>query len=120
MLDEAQHILLRSVGSAHSLVARNRAHQAELARRRGRTAEAVRLARHTLDDFDRLGIPDHPAAIDARATLGNALIAAGESDEAARELRRGVASAERQFVPGDARLARLRDALARAVAGVAR
>ncbi len=115
-LDEAQRILLRSVGPAHSLVARNRAHQAELALRRGRTAAAVLLARDTLADFDRLGMPDHPSAIDARATLGRALFAAGNHD-AVRELRRGLASAERQFVSGDARIARLRDATARASAG---
>ena len=66
MLEEAQRILLRSVGPAHSLVARNRAHQAELALRRGRTAAAVQLARDTLDDFDRLGMPDHPCG-DRRA-----------------------------------------------------
>ena len=114
MLDEAERILLRSVGSAHSLVARNRAHQAELALRRGRTGTAVELARDTLADFDRLGMPDHPAAIDARATLGQALLATGNRAGAARELARGLASAERQFVPGDARIARLRAASARA------
>ena len=116
MLDEAQRILQRSVGSAHSLVARNRAHQAELARRRGRAAAAAQLARDTLGDFDRLGMPDHPAAIDARATLGLALLAIGDRHAAARELRRGLVSAERQFVPGDARIARLRDEIARAPA----
>ena len=117
MLEEAQRILLRSVGSAHSLVARNRAHQAELTLRRGRTAAALQLARDTLADFDRLGMPDHPAAIDARATLGRALLATGNHDAAARELRRALAGAERQFVSGDARIARLRDATARTVAG---
>ena len=117
MLDEAERILLRSVGPAHSLVARNRAHQAELALRRGRTGAAVQLARDTLGDFDRLGIPDHPSAIDARATLGQALLATGNRDAAARELGRGLASAERQFVSGDARIVRLRNASARAAAG---
>jgi hypothetical protein len=77
----------------------------------------VQLARATLDDFDRLGMPDHPAAIDARATLGEALLATGDRDAAARELRRALADAERQFVPGDARIARLRDASTRAAAG---
>ena len=116
MLEEAERILLRSVGAAHSLVARNRAHLAELALRRGRPGAAVQLARDTLGDFDRLGIPDHPSAIDARATLGQALLATGNRD-AARELGRGLASAERQFVAGDARTARLRDANARAATG---
>jgi serine/threonine-protein kinase len=117
MLDEAQRILQRLVGTAHSLVARNRAHQAELARRRGRTAAAVQLARDTLSDFERLGMPDHPAAIDARATLGHALLATGDRDAAARELRRALAGAEQQFVPADARIVRLRDAIAHAGAG---
>jgi tetratricopeptide (TPR) repeat protein len=114
MLEEAERILLRSVGSAHSLVARNRAHQAELALRRGRTGTAVELARDTLVDFDRLGMSDHPAAIDARATLGQALLATGNRAAAARELGRGLASAQRQFVPGDARIARFRLSSARA------
>jgi eukaryotic-like serine/threonine-protein kinase len=118
LLNEAQRIQQQLLGPLHPLVPRTRAHQAELARRRGRTPGAVVLARQTLDEFDRLGLVDHPSAIDARTTLGEALITLGEYGEAARELRRALSSAERQFVRGDRRLARLRDALARAAAGV--
>jgi len=118
LLNEAERIQLRLLGSSHSLVPRTRAHQAELARRRGRTSTAVLLARQTLAEFDRLDMPEHPSAIDARATLGEGLTALGEHDSAARELRRALSSAERQFVRGDRRLSHLRDALARAAAGV--
>ena len=116
LLNEAQRIQQRLLGSSHSLVPRTRAHQAELARRRGRTPLAVLLARQTLDDFTRLGMPEHPSAIDARGTLGEALIALGDRAAAAAVLREAVSIAERQFVRGDRRLARLRDALARATA----
>jgi serine/threonine protein kinase/tetratricopeptide (TPR) repeat protein len=117
VLNEAQRIQQQLLGSRHSLVPRTRAHQAELARRRGRTSSAVLLARQTLEEFDRLGMPDHPSAIDARTTLGEALIALGQHDAAARELRHALSSAERQYVRGDRRIARLRDALARAGGG---
>ncbi len=77
--------------------------------------DAVSLARQTVDEFARIGMSDHPSALDARGTLGEALIALGDRESAARELRLAVAGAQRQFVPGDRRTARLQDALERAV-----
>ncbi|HJR58901.1 MAG TPA: tetratricopeptide repeat protein [Vicinamibacterales bacterium] len=115
LLSEAQRVQQKWLGRTHPMVPRTRAHQAELARRRGRTSDAVQLARQTLEEFDRLGMSEHPSAIDARATLGEALIALGRHDAAARELERGGSSAERQFVSGDPRRARFREALARAM-----
>lgn len=117
LLNEAQRIQQQLLGSSHSLVPRTRAHQAELARRRGRTSTAVLLARQTLEEFDRLEMSDHPSAIDARATLGEALMTLGQDDAAARELRRALSGGQRQFVRSDRRLTRLRAALARATAG---
>ena len=113
-LDESMRIHQRLLGSHHSLVPRTRAHQAELARRRGSMTEAVSLARQTIDEFARIGLSDHPSAIDVRATLGEALTAIGDRPAAQRELRSALSAAERQFVPGDRRVARLRDALKRA------
>jgi serine/threonine-protein kinase len=112
LLNESQQVLQKWLGSAHPMVPRTRAHQAELALRVGRARDSVSLATQTLAEFDRLEMPEHPSAIDARTTLGEALIALGRPDVAARELGRAVASAERQFVSGDARLSRLRRALA--------
>jgi serine/threonine-protein kinase len=115
-LEDAQRVLQQVLGATHSMVTRTRAHQAELARRSGRTPEAILLARQTLDEFERLAMAEHPSAIDARLTLGEALSAGGQHAAAARELRRGLSSAERQFVSGDARLTLFREALARASA----
>lgn len=103
------------LGSHHSMVPRTRAHQAELARRRGSIAEAVSIARQTLDEFARIGLSDHPSAIDARATLGQALTATGDRPAAVHELRLALSAAEKQFVPGDRRTTQLRDALKRAM-----
>jgi ATP/maltotriose-dependent transcriptional regulator MalT len=94
------------------MVARAMAHEAELALRRGRPRDAAALARRTRDAFDRLRMTDHPSAIEARRTLGEALVALGDLDAAARELTTSLASAERQFVVGDERIARIREVLA--------
>lgn len=113
LLSEAQQVMQKWLGPAHAQVPRTRAHQAELARRRGQTAEAVRLATLTLNEFERLALLEHPSAIDARTTLGEALLSLGQSSAASRELTSALANAEQQFVEGDARLVRIRDALAR-------
>jgi serine/threonine-protein kinase len=115
ILDESIRIHQRLLGSHHSLVPRTRAHQAELARRRGAMREAIAVARQTVDEFTRIGLSDHPSAVDARATLGEALTASGNRPAALRELRQALTAAERQFVPGDRRTARLREALKRAM-----
>ena len=114
ILNDAMRMQQRLLGTQHSLVPRTRAHQAELARRRGSTVEAIGLARQTVDEFARIGMSDHPSAIDARTTLGEALTTLGDRAAAQRELRLALSSAERQFVPGDRRIARLRAALERA------
>jgi len=95
-----------------SAARRATAHQAELALRRGDPAGAALLARQTRDALDRLGMSEHPSAIEARRTLGQALVALGEHDAAAHELRNGLASAQRQFVSGDDRILKIRRALA--------
>ena len=120
ILDESIRIHQRLLGSHHSLVPRTRAHQAELARRRGAMSEAVAVARQTVGEFARIGLSDHPSAVDARATLGEALTAMGHRPAAVRELRQALSAAERQFVPGDRRIARLREALKRAMPAVGR
>ena len=113
LLSEAQQVMQKWLGPTHAQVPRTRAHQAELARRRGQTAEAVRLATLTLDEFERLALLEHPSAIDARTTLGEAFLSLGQLSAASRELTSALANAERQFVEGDARLVRIREALAR-------
>jgi len=118
ILNESMRIHQRLLGSHHSLVPRTRAHQAELARRRGSMSEAVSVARQTVGEFARIGLSDHPSAIDVRATLGEALTAIGDRPAALRELRLALSAAERQFVPGDRRIARLREALKRAMPAV--
>ncbi len=116
VLEEAQRIQQRWLGPGHSMISRARTHQAELALRRGRPAGAVPLARQALGEFDELAMADHPSAIDARGTLGEALLALGQLNGAARELREALGRAERQFVAGDRRILRIREALARATA----
>jgi tetratricopeptide (TPR) repeat protein len=111
--EEAQRVTLAWLGTEHPLVARIAADQAELARRQGRTAEAAALARRTLAHFERAGLANHPASIDTRWALGEALLAEGRSAEAAAILTRGLAVAQVQYVGTDPRLARARLLLAR-------
>jgi ATP/maltotriose-dependent transcriptional regulator MalT len=54
LLADAQRVFRAWLGEGHPMVPRARAHQAELARRRGKAQEAVRLARLTLDEFRQL------------------------------------------------------------------
>ena len=102
------------LGRMHPLVPRTRALLAELARRRGQTADAVTLATSALKDFERMGMADHPWTLNIRATLADALIALSRDDEALGVLTPALTSAPRVFVSYDARLTRLRAALARA------
>ncbi|MGH9239565.1 MAG: protein kinase domain-containing protein [Vicinamibacterales bacterium] len=117
LLGDAQRIQRQWLGSEHSMVARASAHQAELARKRGRLPDAVSLARQTLAALERHGMGEHPSAIDARTTLGEALAALGDREAAVRELTAGLAAGERQYVDGDARIQRLRHALWRVIDG---
>jgi serine/threonine-protein kinase len=112
LLEAAQRIQRQWLGADHPMVARAMAHEAELALRRGRPRDAAALASRTRDAFDRLRMTDHPSAIEARRTLGEALVALGDRDAAARELTTSLAGAERQFVVGDERIARIREVLA--------
>jgi tetratricopeptide (TPR) repeat protein len=112
-LKEAQAVIERWLGPNHPQAPRARVHQAELARRQGRAREAIALAERTLEELRALGLTDHPAAIDARLVRGEALLSERRTPEALAVLRDGLARAERQFVPGDARTARFRSALAR-------
>jgi serine/threonine-protein kinase len=112
-LKESQALIERWLGANHPQVPRALAHQAELARRQGRTADAIGLAERTLAQFATLGLTDHPAAIDARLTLGEALLSERRTTEALATLNDGLARAERQFVQGDARTVRFRSALSR-------
>lgn len=119
-LGEAQRITRELLGEAHPLVGRTAAHEAELALRRGRWDDAVAHARLTLDTLERASLTDHPSAIDARTTLGEALLALGKREAAVRELGAGLDRAERQYVDGDRRILRLRHALGRALDAPAR
>jgi serine/threonine-protein kinase len=111
-LAEAQGIHYGLLGADHPMVARTAALQAEVARRAGHPAEAVRRARAALEQFARLGLQEHPVAVDACRTLGGSLLSLGRRREAAATLAPCLAVAERQFVAGDRRTAALRRALA--------
>jgi len=76
-LAEAQAIFAQWLEAEHPMFARTRAAQAEVARRRGRTQDASRLAHEALDRFERLGLSEHPAALDACHTLGRVLLDLG-------------------------------------------
>jgi len=117
-LAQSESVLHAWLGADHPMIPRTRAHQADLAWRRGRPAEALQLAERTVNDFDRLGLALHPSAIDACLTAGESMIALGRRTEADGRLVRCLAAAERLFVPGDPRTARLREALARARASL--
>jgi eukaryotic-like serine/threonine-protein kinase len=113
-LDESLAILLAWLGPDHSMVPRTRAHQADLAWRRGQAEEAVQQARRAAAEFGRLGLSAHPAALDTCLTLAEALMSLGEEAEAGSEAGRCAAAATRVFIAGDPRAARLHAAVQRA------
>lgn len=115
VLDRAYDMSAQWLGPEHAQVPRAAAHQAALALRRGRAAEAIAIAERVLAHFERLGLSRHPAALDTRQTLGEALLATGRPVRAAEELARCLLAAEVQYVPGDRRLRSLRTLLARAL-----
>ena len=98
----------------HLAVPATRALQAELARRENRMDDAVASARLALEEFERLGLPDHPVTIEIRATLGDALVTLGRGDEAVPVLGRAIATLEQLSPTGDERTVRLRASLLRA------
>ena len=117
MLAEAEQVQEERLGRMHPMVPGTRALQAELARRGGHLPEAIALARQTLEELGRLEMHDHPSTIELRATLGEALMAAGEHEDALRVLAPAVSSAERLFVSYDPRISRLQSAMTRATNG---
>lgn len=117
LVAEARRIQEKALGRIHPTVPRTRALEAELARRRGQVAEAIAGARRALEQLDRLGLAEHQAAVDARLTLGEALMAAGQHEEAMGVLASGLPAAERLFVRFDPRLTRIQEAMTRAARG---
>jgi eukaryotic-like serine/threonine-protein kinase len=111
LLEESRRLALALLGPGHPQIARTAVHQAEAERRRGHAAAAVSIAEEALDLFAQLDLSEHPSAIDARITLGQALLALGHSDRARIELQAAYAAASRKFVGGDDRIARARAAL---------
>ena len=114
LLGDAQRVLRAWLSEDHPMVPRVRAHQAELARRRGDPREAVRLATQTLEQFARLQLADHPSAIDAQLTLGQSLLALNQFAGAERELAAGLIRARHQLSPADPRVSRFEQGLAAA------
>ena len=111
LLAQSRRLAVALLGPAHPQVARTAVHQAEAERRRGHAAAAVSIAEETLASFARLELSEHPSAIEARITLGQALAALGQRDRARAELQTAYAAASRRFVAGDERTARARAAL---------
>jgi eukaryotic-like serine/threonine-protein kinase len=122
-LDEATAILREAerieqeAGAVQPTLSHTRALLAEVARRSERTPEAIAGVTTALADLDRLGLSDHPWSIEARTTLGAALIASDRYDEARAALAPAAAAAGRLFVSYDARRARLEASLAVATSG---
>ncbi len=112
--DAAARMAVQCLGAGHPLTVRIAADRAELVRRQGRAADAIRAARRVLDQFARIGLSLHPAAIDAHWTLARALLSSERGAEAAPVLRDGLAKAARVYVPTDDRLADAHRLLARA------
>jgi len=111
LLEESRRLAVALLGAGHPQIARTAVHQAEAERRRGHAATAVAIAEDALARFARLDLSEHPSAIDARITLGQALAALGQRARAKTELETACAAASRKFVAGDDRLARARAAL---------
>jgi eukaryotic-like serine/threonine-protein kinase len=111
LLAESRRLAVALLGPGHPQIARTAAHQAEAERRRGHAAAAASTAEEALELFARLDLSDHPSAIDARITHGQAFVALGQRDRARLELEAAYAAASRKFVAGDERTARARAAL---------
>jgi len=112
LLEQSRRLAVAMLGPAHPQIARTAVHQAEAERRRGHAAAAAAMAREAIDLFARLDLAEHPSAIEARITLGQALAALGQRDRAKTELEAASAAASRKFVASDERIARARAALA--------
>ena len=103
LLQESRRLAVALLGPEHPQIARTAVHQAEAERRRGHAAAAVSIAEEALARFARLDLAEHPSAIDARITLGQALFALGQRDRARHELPPAYAAASRNFCAGDDR-----------------
>jgi len=113
-LAASETVLDQWLGPGHPMVWRTRAHQADLAWRRGRTAQAAALAERTVRAFEGLGLATHPSALDACLTLGDALLGLERPQEARQRLAPCAAAARREYIDGDARTLRIDDILRRA------
>ena len=111
LLEQSRRLAVALLGPAHPQIARTAVHQAEAERRQGHAAAAVSIAEEALAGFARLELSEHPSAIEARITLGQALAALGQRARARVELQTAYAAASRRFVAGDERIARARAAL---------
>jgi tetratricopeptide (TPR) repeat protein len=118
-LERALGVFRRFLDERHTMLARVRVHQAELELERGEAAKAVAIARDALDRFARLGLTEHPAALDTRRILGRALLALDDRAAAVSVLEGCLALEERLFVAADARTEQTRAALALARSPVA-
>lgn len=113
--DDAYRVAVTWLGLEHPLVARIDADRADLAGREGRLGDSLATGARALALFERLGLRHHPAAVDTRIGMGEALLQAGRTPEAAVHLREGTALAQELYAPGDPRIARARQLLARVV-----
>jgi len=111
-LERALGVFRRFLDERHTMLARVRVHQAELELERGEAAKAVAIAHDALDRFARLGLTEHPAALDTRRILGRALLALDDRAAAVSVLEGCLELEERLFVAADARTEQTRAALA--------
>jgi serine/threonine-protein kinase len=110
-LDEAEAQLGRAVAQMRAI--RGRATvlpraldaQGDVARRRGRLAQAVEMTREAVAMQERSAGAEHPQLAIYRAHAGAALWAAGQAGEGERLLRAGVIAMERAFPGGHVDLA---------------
>jgi eukaryotic-like serine/threonine-protein kinase len=110
----------RAAGLQGAVLARALDAWGDVARRRGRAAQAVELGREAVSIQLRVSGPDSPRLALYRVHAGTALWAAGRRDEGERLLRDGVAATQRAFPGGHFDLATGRFLLAGALAGSGR
>ncbi len=101
--EEALVALSRWLGDDNHLVTRAFADRAAVALARRRPTEAIEIAREATARYQKLGIPAHPKALEARQVLGAALLELGRPEEAASALRDLLELQQTTYVPGDAR-----------------
>ena len=110
-LGQALEIFRAFVGAEHHLSALTTAHLAAVHRLRGDPQRAAELSRQALTVLERY-LPDrHPEIAMVRAELGQALIAVGEGDAGAAELRTALDVRREFYDPGDQRIVEIEGAL---------